>query len=128
MKNEPKMKKNILIVDDSKHFLKALKFLLLENFEDSIDKIFEAENGKIALDLVSKNTIDIVFMDKEMPVMDGEQATKQIVDNYRNVQVIAISFHSEFQDIQKMIEAGARNYIIKEEVNVEQLKQILFEY
>ena len=51
-----------------------------------------------------------------MPVMDGIEATKKIVDNYRNIKIIAVSFHSEFEDIKSMLEAGARNYIIKEEI------------
>lgn len=117
---------NILIVDDSKHFIKALKFIIAEHFSENVDKVFEAYNGQEALEIISKKTVDIVFMDKEMPIMDGVEATKKIVDNYRNIKVIAISFHSEFKDIQKMIEAGARNYIIKEEVNAELLKKCLF--
>ena len=51
-----------------------------------------------------------------MPVMDGAEATKQIVDLYRKIRVIAVSFHSEFEDIRLMLEAGARNYLVKEDI------------
>jgi len=115
----------ILIVDDSKHFVKALRFMLEENFSDKIEEILEASNGQEAIDFVSNYAIDTIFMDLEMPVMDGVKATKYIVDRYRNIQIIAVSFHSEFHDIQRMIEAGARNYLIKEEVNIESLERCL---
>jgi len=107
---------NILIVDDSKEFREALKFLLNENLKDKFEELFEAENGKECLEIIKKESIDVVFMDKQMPVMDGVAATKKIVDQYRNIKVIAISFHSELNDIKAMLEAGARNYIIKEEI------------
>ena len=55
-------------------------------------------------------------MDKQMPIMDGIEATKKIVDQYRKIKVVAVSFHSEFEDIRSMLEAGARNYLIKEEI------------
>jgi len=106
----------IIIVDDNKEFREAFRFLVEENFNDQIDYILEAENGKECLDKIRKKHVDIVFMDKQMPIMDGIEATKKIVDQYRNIKVIAVSFHSEFEDIKSMLEAGARNYLIKEEI------------
>ncbi len=76
----------------------------------------KAENGRECLEIIRKESIDIVFMDKQMPIMDGVEATKKIVDQYRNINVIAVSFHSELEDIKTMLEAGARNYIVKEEI------------
>ncbi len=107
---------NILIVDDSKEFRNAFKFMLMEHFSDRYDEIYEAENGEECLKIIKNYSVDIIFMDKQMPVMDGIKATKIIVDQYRNIKVIALSFHSELDDIKAMLEAGARNYIIKEEI------------
>ena len=95
---------NILIVDDNRHFLDAFKFLLEEHFSDRYEQLFEANDGAECLNIIKKNTIDIIFMDKEMPIMDGVEATKQIVDKNRNIVVIAVSFHSELEDIKMMIE------------------------
>jgi DNA-binding NarL/FixJ family response regulator len=108
---------NILIVDDNKEFREAFKFMIKENLDNKYEQLFEAENGEKCLDIISKESIDVVFMDKQMPVMDGVEATKKIVDQYRHIKVIAVSFHSELDDIKVMLEAGARNYIIKEEIS-----------
>lgn len=107
---------NILIVDDNKEFREAFKFMIQENFSDVYEHLYEAGNGAECIDLVSKYSIDVVFMDKQMPVMDGVEATKIIIDQYRNIKIIAVSFHSELEDIKSMLEAGARNYIVKEEI------------
>lgn len=107
---------NILIVDDNKQFCEAFKYIIQENFSDKVDGLFEAENGAECLEIIKMHAIDVVFMDKEMPVMDGVEATKRIIDNYRNIKIIAVSFHSELEDIKSMLEAGARNYIVKEEI------------
>ena len=107
---------NILIVDDNKQFREAFRFILQENFSEQYENIYEAENGAECLNIISNQSIDVVFMDKQMPVMDGIEATKKIVDQYRKIRIIAVSFHSEFEDIKSMLEAGARNYIIKEEI------------
>ncbi|MBI9054704.1 MAG: response regulator [Bacteroidales bacterium] len=115
----------IIIVDDNKEFREAFRFLLIENFKEKIKALYEAGNGKECLEIIQKESVDFVFMDKQMPVMDGIEATKKIVDQYRNIKVIAISFHSEFEDIKSMLEAGARNYIIKEEITTETVSNAL---
>ena len=107
---------NVLVVDDNKDFRSAFRFILEENFSKNFENIYEAENGQECLDIIANYSVDIVFMDKQMPVLDGVEATKQIVDQYRKIRVIAVSFHSEFQDIKNMLEAGARNYLVKEEI------------
>ncbi|MDA3953981.1 MAG: response regulator transcription factor [Bacteroidales bacterium] len=116
---------NILIVDDNKQFRNALKYILQENLSDKYSELYEAENGDECIDIVKKQAIDVIFMDKEMPIMNGEEATKKIVDNYRNIKIIALSFHSELEDIKSMLEAGARNYIVKEEITSEVIANCL---
>jgi DNA-binding NarL/FixJ family response regulator len=68
---------------------------------------------------------DFVFMDINMPVMNGIEATRQATILYRNLIVIAVSFHSEMKYVVQMIEAGARSYIIKDEISHESLEKAL---
>lgn len=114
------MKKlNILIADDNTNFVEAFKFILL-NIEEAqvVNKIFVASNGKESVDIVQNNKIDIVFMDADMPVMDGAEATKQIGKISRFTKVVAISFHNELDYVHKMIRSGAVNYLKKDNLSV----------
>jgi len=119
--SEISSKSRIMIVDDNDHFRTALAFILNNNFSDKIEYIEQAANGKDFLEKLKLKIYDLVFMDLDMPEMDGATATKIAVDNYRGIKIIAVSFHSEFDNMLKMIEAGARNYIVKEEISKESL-------
>ncbi|MFW6227508.1 MAG: response regulator [Bacteroidota bacterium] len=123
------MKKlRILLVDDHVQFLSALKFLITDTFDETVESIDTACNGKECLDILSKKVIDIVFMDIDMPVMNGIETTKIASETYRNLIIIALSFHSDMKYVIQMIEAGARSYIIKEEIDKELLSSVLEKY
>jgi YesN/AraC family two-component response regulator len=119
------MKKlNILLVDDNKHFLQALKYMVEESNKEKIDKIYQANNGVEALNILKKQHVDVVFMDIEMPEMNGIEATRKATEINRFLTIIALSFHQEMEYVMQMLEAGARNYIIKEDINTETLKRV----
>jgi DNA-binding NarL/FixJ family response regulator len=109
---------NILIADDNKNFVEAFKFILSNIEEKAINKVFSAFSGKECIDIVKNEKIDLVFIDVDMPEMDGAQTTKKIIEFNHFIKVIAISFHNETEYVHKMINAGAVNYIKKENLNV----------
>jgi DNA-binding NarL/FixJ family response regulator len=120
------MKKlKILIVDDNPHFVNALTFMLMDYFEDRIESISSANDGQECLNLLKQKVCDMVFMDINMPNLNGIEATRQSTILYRNLVVIALSFHSEMKYVVQMIEAGARSYIIKDEIGRESLAKAL---
>lgn len=123
---KPKLK--ILLVDDNQAFLKVFTKLLQTSFNTIIEVIDQASDGQECIDLVQKNNYDLVFMDMEMPVVNGVEATRFITENFRGIKVIAVSLHSELGNIQKMIEAGARSYIIKERLTKEYIGEILTKF
>jgi DNA-binding NarL/FixJ family response regulator len=120
------MKKlKILIVDDNPHFVNALRFMLMDYFEDRIESISTASDGQDCMMQLRSRVCDFVFMDINMPNINGIEATRQATILYRNLIVIAVSFHSEMKYVVQMIEAGARSYIIKDEISHESLEKAL---
>ncbi len=120
------MKKlKILIVDDNPHFVNALSFMLRDFFEDRIESIMTANDGLECLDQLKNRVCDMVFMDISMPNMNGIDATRYSTNLYRNLVVIALSFHSEMKYVVQMIEAGARSYILKDEISRDSLEKAL---
>lgn len=111
----------ILIADDNHHFTKALSYLLKDLYGKDIQQIRSVSNGKEAVEICRKENFDIVFMDADMPIMNGIEATKQIIDKNRFVIIVAVSFHQEMEYIQEMLEAGARTYIVKEDMDSKSL-------
>ncbi len=124
------MKKHkILIADDNPHFAKALKFMILDSFQNQVDEINIVKDGDECLTELSSKLYDTVFMDINMPKVNGIEATRKATHLYRNLIIIAVSFHSEMKYIVQMIEAGARSYIIKDEISKETLdKALAIEY
>lgn len=104
-------KKKILIVDDDPRNL----FVLASALEDYGAEIIDAENGKIAIDILNENQVDLVLMDIMMPVMDGYEAISEIrkSEKLKNIPVIALTAKSLKGDKEKCIKAGANDYISK---------------
>ena len=99
---------NILICDDEKDIVNALKIYL--NDPDYV--LFEAHNGKEAVDIVSGNDIHLVLLDIMMPVMDGIEAMSQI-RKISNVPIILLTAKSEDADKVLGLNVGADDYITK---------------
>jgi len=115
-------KLSVLIADDHKLVRKGIQITLEENSEfTKIEKLHEAENGEEAVKRAELFKYDIIFMDLNMPVMNGVEATKKIIENNPEAKIIALSMHNELYQIRSVIKAGAKGYILKntgvEEIN-----------
>lgn len=99
---------NILICDDDQDIVNALKIYL----SDPQYKLFEANNGVEALDVIRQNEIQLILMDIMMPQMDGMQAMVKIRE-YSNVPVILLTAKSEDNDKVLGLNVGADDYITK---------------
>ena len=110
---------NILICDDQKDIVNALKiYLSPEGY-----RLFEAYNGKQALDIVMKEDIHLILMDVMMPQMDGITATAKIRE-ISNVPIIFLTAKSETEDIVLGLNVGADDYITKPFIPVEVLARV----
>ncbi|WGL59131.1 chemotaxis-specific protein-glutamate methyltransferase CheB [Pigmentibacter sp. JX0631] len=103
----------VLVVDDSVVFRSQIKSALEENSE--IVVVAVAANGKIALEKIEQNVVDVVILDLEMPVMDGMQTLEEM--RKRNLQQKVIIFAAptgEGIDLAfRALKAGASDFIAK---------------
>ncbi|MCR5068104.1 MAG: response regulator transcription factor [Erysipelotrichaceae bacterium] len=99
---------NILICDDEKEIVNALKIYL----SDPDYVIYEAFNGKQAVDIAARQDIHLVLMDIMMPVMDGITAMNRIRQT-SNVPIILLTAKSEDADKILGLNVGADDYITK---------------
>ncbi|MES2138287.1 MAG: response regulator transcription factor [Bacteroidota bacterium] len=109
--DETKETIRVMLVDDHQIVIDGLKSLLAEIKNIAI--VAEANNGKDAIEILSKTAADIVLIDIEMPIMNGWDATKIITSRYPQTKVIALTTFSEKAIIKKMLNAGASGYILK---------------
>ena len=102
----------LLIADDESIIRKGIKNLI--DFESlEIDQVFEAENGKEAVDLALKNKIDIVIMDINMPIVDGLSASKKIKEKNPDSYLLILTGYNYFDYAQAAIRAKVDDYILK---------------
>jgi DNA-binding NarL/FixJ family response regulator len=104
-------KVQIAIVDDHEIFRKG--FAMVIGTLHNVDLVLEASNGKEFLDLLNEKSIDIVFMDIKMPIMNGIEATQQALTKYADLKIIALSMFGEEQYLQSMIKAGVVGFLLK---------------
>ena len=102
---------SVIVVDDHQLFREGLKLLL--NVIPEIGEIYQASDGIEFLKILEEVTPDIVLMDIDMPKMDGIEATRKALDRYPDLKVIALSMFGDDEYYMKMIEAGAKGFIVK---------------
>lgn len=102
----------IVLADDHQLFRNGLKILLdaFDNFEIS----GEAGNGEEVLQLISGAPCHIILMDIDMPVMDGIEATRRVTEINPDIKIIALSMYGEEEYYHRMVEAGARGFLLKD--------------
>jgi len=110
----------VIVVDDEKNMRFILK-KALSKFP-KVEVIGEAANGKDALDLVETLKPDGVFMDVEMPNMDGIEAAKLMLDIQPKIMLIFITAHQQY--MPQAFELYAFDYMVKP-FKLERLKQTL---
>jgi CheY-like chemotaxis protein len=86
-------------------------------------------NGQEALEAVQKNTFDMVFMDGEMPVLNGIEATRAIrlweqKNNYAPIPILALTAHVQSQYKEDCIAAGMNDHLAKP-VDIHQLQLVI---
>ena len=101
--------RHVLVVDDGAENRQLVRVLL----EEVGLQVSEAENGKVALERIAAETFDLVLMDMQMPVMDGQTATRQLRAQGNLLPVIALTANAMKGFEQELDAAGFSGYQTK---------------
>lgn len=112
---------SVVIADDHVIFRKGLSTIL--NEIAMVKVVAETSNGNELLEYLKTGTADVVLMDIKMPGMDGVEATRRLGEKYPDISVIALTMHEEIGYFNKMIEAGARGFLLKKLPRISFMKQ-----
>jgi len=117
------MKKiGVLLVDDHTVVRQGLRALLRS--EEDMEVIGEAENGRQAVMAARKTPPDVVVMDVAMPLLNGLEATRQILKLIPTAKVLVLTSYGDEECVEQLMQAGAAGYLIKQTAANDLLKAI----
>ncbi|MBO4721268.1 MAG: response regulator [Prevotella sp.] len=100
----------VLIVEDNPDLLMLMRHVLMSHY-----RVFVAQNGREALDIIHKTDLDLIVSDVMMPEMDGLELTRSIKedDNYKHLPIILLTAKTQAEDQQEALRIGADEYLTK---------------
>ena len=121
--------KTVLVVDDSRIMRNIVKNTFSELKIPC--QFLEAENGAKAFQLLETNQVSIVFLDWNMPEMDGMQFLKKVrsMPNYKELPIIMVTSEAAKYNVVEALQTGATDYIVKplnERIFKEKILEIQF--
>jgi DNA-binding NarL/FixJ family response regulator len=81
--------------------------------QPDIEIVGQAVNGREAVDLADQLHPDVVIMDMSMPLMSGDEATRQIKNHLPQTRIVALSMFEDADVRERMYQAGAESYLLK---------------
>jgi DNA-binding NarL/FixJ family response regulator len=108
----PSPKISALLVDDHTLIRQGVRVLL--EAEQDIEVVGEAGDGRQAVSMVEDLRPDVVVMDIAMPLLNGIEATRQILDLVPTTRVLVLSAHSDEEYVERAMELGAAGYVLKQ--------------
>lgn len=103
----------LLLVDDQVLFINSLKSVLETN-DESIDVIGVCYDGSEAVDFCRSRKPDVILMDVKMPVMDGVEATVNLLAMDKKFRIVMLTTFDEDEYVKKALRKGAVGYLLKD--------------
>lgn len=100
-----------MLVDD--HSVVRMGLAAVLGLEKDLLVVAEAEDGAQALETYRPEAIDLVLMDVRMPGMDGVTALQQLRSRWPEARVLMLTTSELDEDLQRVIDAGACGYVLK---------------
>ena len=102
----------VLLADD--HTIVREGFRNVLELEDDFEIVGEAQDGRAAVSLVKKFHPEVVLMDIAMPLLNGLEATRQVMKAVPTTKIIILSAHSDDAYVVDAIESGAKGFLLKQ--------------
>lgn len=113
---------NLLLVDDHAMLREGIKQLL--ELDSELNVICQASNGDECLSSVSRNPVDIVLLDINLPDVTGTKLIKDIKRIKHSVKVLILTVHNEMEYLIDAIDLGCDGYLLKDSDSEELIKAI----
>ena len=102
----------VVLVDDQE--LMRVGFRMVLGAQEDMEIVGEAANGEQGVAMAGETRPDVVLMDLSMPVLDGVEATRRLLDAHPDARVVALTSFSDRQRVSDVLEAGATGYLLKD--------------
>ncbi len=102
----------IILADDHQIFREGLRTLLEK--QPGTRVVGEAADGREAVRLTAERQPHLVIMDISMPVMNGIEASRQILADHPETLIVGLSMHADCRFVLETLKAGARGYLLKD--------------
>ncbi len=105
----------ILIVDDSELMRTIVEQVIRENLREAAEsiKFHHAANGKDAMDIFQTSPVSLIFLDWNMPVLDGVEFVREIRGSGNKVPIVMITSVTDSEKILQAAAAGVNSYVEK---------------
>jgi DNA-binding NarL/FixJ family response regulator len=103
---------NVLIADDHHLFIRGIESILFE--DDSLHVIGKAANGKEAYEMAKQLKPDVILLDVNMPVLNGLEALKMIIEDMPDVKVLMLTVNDNDNQLFEALKSGAKGYLLKD--------------
>src|ERR1700688_4299076 len=101
----------VLLVEDHTIVREGLRKLL--ELEDDLEVVGEAENGRKAVALIAKLQPNVVVMDVAMPLLNGLEATRKVLEAVPDAKILILSSHTDAAYINDATKSGAAGFLLK---------------
>lgn len=102
----------LAVVDDHQLFRKGMKSLLEKM--DHVEVVTEASNGREFLDQLENQSVDLVFLDLKMPVLDGHHTLLALQKTHPQIKVLFLTMETGNETILRCMEDGAHGFLAKD--------------
>lgn len=104
----------VLVVDDDDNVRAGIAVVL--NEDAAIEVVAQADDGLSAIRMATAIMPDVIIMDIAMPLIDGVEATRHLVDALPDTRILAVSSHTHVERVREIVDAGASGFVLKDDV------------